>query len=94
MAVVGEVRNLVEQTSVDQVEFVRVEETVSTIAFPSMSTAGVSIGPDMALVLASSSSPPPIDEVVLEFDATHCMSKLPVAWENLAARTTSFGEML
>jgi hypothetical protein len=28
----------------------------------------------MALVLASSSSPPPVNEVVLEFDATHCMS--------------------
>jgi hypothetical protein len=46
------------------------------------------------LVLASSSSPPPADEVVLEFDATHRMSKLSVAWENLAAGTASFGEML
>jgi hypothetical protein len=47
------------------------------VAFPSVSMAGVSTGPDMALVLASSSSPPPADEVVLEFDATHRCPSCP-----------------
>jgi hypothetical protein len=34
------------------------------------------------------------DDVVLEFDATHRLSKLTVAWENLSARAASFGEQL
>jgi hypothetical protein len=31
---------------------------------------------------------------VLEFDATHHLSKLTMAWENLLARAASFGEQL
>jgi hypothetical protein len=34
------------------------------------------------------------DDVVLEFDATHHLSKLTMAWENLSARVASFGEQL
>jgi hypothetical protein len=32
--------------------------------------------------------------VVLEFDATHRLSKLTMAWEGLSARAASFGEPL
>jgi hypothetical protein len=32
--------------------------------------------------------------VVLEFDATHCLSKLTVAWENLSALAATFREQL
>jgi hypothetical protein len=32
------------------------------------------------------------DDVVLEFDATHRLSKLSVAWENLSVGAASFGE--
>jgi hypothetical protein len=32
--------------------------------------------------------------VVLEFDATHRLSKLIAAWEGLSARAASFGEQL
>jgi hypothetical protein len=34
------------------------------------------------------------DDVVLEFDATHHLSMLTVAWENLSAGAASFGEQL
>jgi hypothetical protein len=33
-------------------------------------------------------------DVVLEFDTTHHLSKMTMAWENLLARATSFGEQL
>jgi hypothetical protein len=61
---------------------------------------------DTALVLASTSSPPLslpgrfvddqhlADELVLEFDVTHHLSKLSATWANLMASTTSFGELL
>jgi hypothetical protein len=57
--------------------------------------AGASTAQDMALVMVltplltsspinhASSSQRLEDDVVLEFDATHCLSKLTVAWENL-----------
>jgi hypothetical protein len=32
------------------------------------------------------------NDVVLEFDATHHLSKLTAAWEKLSAGATSFGE--
>jgi hypothetical protein len=32
--------------------------------------------------------------VVLEFNATHCLSKLTTAWEGLSAGVASFGEQL
>jgi hypothetical protein len=34
------------------------------------------------------------DDVVLEFDATHRLSKLIAAWENLSVGAASFGEQL
>jgi hypothetical protein len=34
------------------------------------------------------------DDVVLKFDATHRLSKLTVAWENLSAGVASFGQQL
>jgi hypothetical protein len=34
------------------------------------------------------------DDVVLEFDATHHLSKLTAAWEGLSSRAASFGEQL
>jgi uncharacterized membrane protein YesL len=34
------------------------------------------------------------DDVVLEFDATHHLSKLTAAWENLLVGAASFGEQL
>jgi hypothetical protein len=61
---------------------------------------------DMALVMVSTSLPCPPhagqssnnqcleDDVVLEFDATHRLSKLTMAWEDLSAGVTSFGEYL
>jgi hypothetical protein len=61
---------------------------------------------DMALVMVSTSllTSSPVghastsqcleDDVVLEFDTTHRLSKLIVAWENLLARAASFGEQL
>jgi hypothetical protein len=33
-------------------------------------------------------------DVVLEFDATHRLSKLTTAWEGLSAGVASFGELL
>jgi hypothetical protein len=59
---------------------------------------------DMALVVVSTSLPCPPhtsqssnnqcleDDVVLEFDATHRLSKLTMVWEDLLAGVTSFGE--
>jgi hypothetical protein len=32
--------------------------------------------------------------VVLQFDATHCLSELTVSWGRLAASAASFGEQL
>jgi hypothetical protein len=61
---------------------------------------------DTALVVVSTSlsSPHPAsqflgnqhlkDDVVLEFDATHRLSKLTMAWEGLSVRAASFGEQL
>jgi hypothetical protein len=61
---------------------------------------------DMALVLASTSSPSLslasrfvddqhlADEVVQEFDVTHRLSELSAAWANLMTDMTSFGELL
>jgi hypothetical protein len=51
---------------------------------------------DMALVLALTSSPSQrlSEHVVLEFDATHCLSKMTMACEGLSTGATSFGELL
>jgi hypothetical protein len=47
-----------------------------------------------SLVGHASSSQRLEDDVVLEFDSTHHLSKPTVAWENLSARAASFGEQL
>jgi hypothetical protein len=61
---------------------------------------------DTTLVVVSNSlsCPPPAgqsldnqcleDDVVLEFDATHRLSKLTAAWVGLSAGAASFGEQL
>jgi hypothetical protein len=71
-----------------------------------LEVAGASTAQDTALVMVSTPLPTSStvghassslrleDDVVLEFDTTHCLSKLTTAWENLSARATSFGEQL
>jgi hypothetical protein len=70
-----------------------------------LETAGASTVQDTALVVVSTPLPTsPVghasssqcleDDVVLEFDATHHLSKLTAAWENLSAGAASFGEQL
>jgi hypothetical protein len=56
---VVEVRTLAEQTFVDQVVSVRVEESVIVAKYPAATAVGASAALDMALVLASTSSPSP-----------------------------------
>jgi hypothetical protein len=68
--------------------------------------AGCSTVQDTTLVVVftSLSCPPPAsqssnnqrleDDVVLEFDATHRLSKLTVAWEGLSTGAASFKEQL
>jgi hypothetical protein len=58
------------------------------VGHPAEDTARVSAVLDMALVLALTSSPTGrlAEDVVLEFDATHHLSKLTTVWEGLSAR--------
>jgi hypothetical protein len=82
------------------------EVTMTMIKKLALEAVGASIAQDTALVVVSAPLPisSPIshasssqrmeDDVVLEFDATHHLSKLTVAWENLLARAASFGEHL
>jgi hypothetical protein len=51
---------------------------------------------DMTLVLASTSSPSQclVEYVLLEFDATHRLSKLTMASEGLSTGAASFGALL
>jgi hypothetical protein len=79
-------------------------ETVTMEEKSGLEVARASTMQDMTLVVVSTPLPTssPVghasssqhleDDVVLEFDATHRLSKLIVAWENLSARATSFGE--
>jgi hypothetical protein len=58
----------------------------------------------LVVVFTSLSCPPPAgqssdnqrleDDVVLEFDATHRLSKLTAAWEGLLVGAASFGKQL
>jgi hypothetical protein len=71
-----------------------------------LKVAGASTVQDTALVVVSTPLPTssPVghassnqrleDDVMLEFDITHRLSKLTEAWENLSAGVASFGEQL
>jgi hypothetical protein len=59
MAAVEEAGTLTEQTSIDQVESVRVGEDVAVVEYLAATTVGASTALDMALVLASTSLPSP-----------------------------------
>jgi hypothetical protein len=98
---------MVSEATVEEVMESPNPEVTMTVAEKSASeTAGASTAQDMALVLVSiplptsspvghaSSSQRLEDDVVLPFDATHHLSKLTVAWENLSAGAASFGEQL
>jgi hypothetical protein len=79
---------------------------VTVVEKSALVVAGASTAQHMALVMVSTPLPTssPIghassnrrleDDVVLEFDATHRLSKMTIAWENLSARVASFGEQL
>jgi hypothetical protein len=82
------------------------EVTVTVVEKPASKAGGASTAQNTALVVVStplstsslvghaSSSQCLEDDVVLEFDATHRLSKLIVAWENLSVGAASFGEQL
>jgi hypothetical protein len=57
--VAEEARTLAEQTSVDQVESIWVDESMTMAAYPIATMVGASAALDKALVLASTSSPSP-----------------------------------
>jgi hypothetical protein len=59
MIAAEEVRTLAEQTSVDQVEPVWVNESMTMVAYPVATAVGASTTLSKALVLASTSSPSP-----------------------------------
>jgi hypothetical protein len=78
--------------------------TVTVVEKSASKVVGASTTQDMALIVVSTplSTSSPVghasssqhleDDVVLEFDATHHLSKLTAACENLLARVASFGE--
>ena len=84
------------QVNQPTLESAHLEEAVTMVEDPDMDTAGASVMLDTALVLASTSSPSQrlAEDAVLEFDATHRLSQLSMAWEILAAGIASFGEKL
>jgi hypothetical protein len=71
-------------------------EVLTMVGRPTEDIARASTVLDTALVLAPTSSPSQClaKDVVLEFDATHRLSKLTTTWEGLLARAASFGELL
>jgi hypothetical protein len=71
-------------------------EVMTVVGHSAKDTSRASTVLDTTLVLALTSSPSRrlAKDVVLEFDATHHLSKLTMAWEGLSARATSFGELL
>jgi hypothetical protein len=89
----GETTILAKQPVVDSTLLTKV---VIMVGRPAKDTVGASAVLDMALVLASTSSPSQrlAEDVVLEFDATHRLSKLTMAWEGLLVGAASFGEPL
>jgi hypothetical protein len=95
-------------TQVDEVvvESPNLAMTMTVAEKYALEVAGASTAQDTALVVVSTprSTSSPIshasssqrleDDVVLEFDATHRLSKLTTAWENVSAGAASFGEQL
>jgi hypothetical protein len=71
-------------------------EVMTVVGHPAEGTAGASAVLDMASVLALTSSPSQhlAKDVVLQFDATHRLSKLTTTWEGLLIGAASFGELL
>jgi hypothetical protein len=71
-----------------------------------MEAAGISTAVALALVVVSSAQPTSFaaghassslrlaKDVVLQFDATHCLSELTASWGRLAAGVAFFGEQL
>jgi hypothetical protein len=80
--------------------------TMTVVEKSASVVAGASTAQHTALVVVSTPLPTssPIghassnrcleDDVVLEFDTTHRLSKLTIAWENISTRMASFGEQL
>jgi hypothetical protein len=89
----GETAISVEQYAV---ESAHPTEVMTVVGHLTEDTTGAPTMLDTALVLASTSSPSQhlAEDVVLEFDATHRLSKLTTAWEDLSAGAASFGELL
>jgi hypothetical protein len=78
---------------------------MTVVEDPAAEVARTSIIQDTTLVMVSmplptsstahaSSSQRLEDDVVLQFDATHHLSKLTIAWGRLLARAASLGEQL
>jgi hypothetical protein len=78
------------------IEFAHPTEVMTVVGRPAEDTVGASVVLDTALVLASTSSRSQrlAEDVVLEFDAIHRLSKLTTAWEGLSTGAASFGELL
>jgi hypothetical protein len=99
-------REAVAQVDQAIVESPNPEVTMIVVEKLALKVAGASTVQHTALVVVSAPLPTssPIchtsssqrleDDVVLEFDATHCLSKLTMAWESLLARAASFGQQL
>jgi hypothetical protein len=80
--------------------------TITVVERSTSKVGGASTTQDTTLVVVStplltsspighaSSSQRLEDDVMLEFDATHRLSKLTEAWENLSVGVASFGEQL
>jgi hypothetical protein len=90
---VGETVILAEQPAIESAHPM---EVMTVVGRRTEDTAGASTMLDTTLVPALTSSPTQClaEDVVLEFDATHHLSKLTTAWEGLSARVTYFGELL
>jgi hypothetical protein len=89
----GEMAILAEQPAIKSAHPMEVVTMVGCLV---KDIAGASAVLDTALVLASTFLPTKrlAKDVVLEFDATHHLSKLTTVWEGLSAGVTSFGEQL
>jgi hypothetical protein len=71
--------------------------TVTLAEKPASASALVvvsSVQPTSSAAIHASSSLCLDEDVVLQFDATHCLSKLTASWGRLAAGVASFGEQL
>jgi hypothetical protein len=82
------------------------EVTVTVAVDPAMEAAGISTAVASALVVVSLAQPTSsaasrassslrlAKDVVLQFDAAHCLSELTTSWGRLAAGAAFFGEQL